>query len=131
MKSYTSQQPTPVAQSYRMVILGWRPALLNELMRAHHFKRAQMKRNDTMQIIAAMLIFGVPLAKDKRRVRIEITSPFRGGFPDPDAPLKSCLDALKRACAIVDDSAIWCEWSVPQFFKGPKQTVITLEDVEG
>ena len=43
--------------------------------------------------------------------------------------LKSALDALAGAGLIVDDSATWCEWSVPTFRRGTLETTITLEDL--
>lgn len=113
--------------TYRLEIPGWRPALANELM-GDHRRAARLKRADVAQVLAACLAFGVPPATGKRRVGFTISGRY-STFPDPDAPLKSGLDALKRAGAIVDDSAEWCEWSIPTFARGPKGTVITLEDV--
>lgn len=113
---------------YRIEIPSWRPALANELVGYHHRTIAGRKRRDFEQVHRACLAFGVPKAEGKRRVEIVIAGRY-STFPDPDAPLKSTLDALKRAGAIVDDSAELCTWEVPRFERGPKGTVIILEDI--
>lgn len=114
--------------TWTLDIPGWRPTLANELMTAHHMKAAGMKRKDADQIMTAMLVYGVPKAEGPRRVAIHIRGRY-SRFPDPDAPLKSFLDALKTAGAIVDDDGARCVWSVPTFERGPKSTLITLEDL--
>lgn len=113
---------------YRMEIPGWRPALANELIGKHWAVIHKRKRRDLLRLSAALWEHAVPHAKVRRRVKIEISWPFRR-LPDPDAPLKSFLDGLARSGAIVDDSARWCQWEVPVFIRGPKGSVITLEDL--
>jgi len=93
-------------------------------------KAAGMKRKDADVVARACLVYGVPKATGPRRVGLAITGRFRR-LPDPDSPLKSCLDALSRAGAILDDDAGRCRWDVPTFARGPKATIITLEDIEG
>jgi hypothetical protein len=65
----------------------------------------------------------------RRRVTMVITGPY-GFLPDPDAPLKSGLDALVTAGLLVDDSLRWADWVRPVFLRGPKGTVIELEDID-
>jgi hypothetical protein len=114
---------------WRLEIPGWRPALANEL-RGHPMKAARLKRRDADQVIRARVAYGVPKARGLRRVLFIISGRY-SRFPDPDGPLKSGLDALKRAELIVDDSAEWCEWQVPKFERGPKGTLILLQDIVG
>lgn len=112
---------------YTLDIPGWRPALLNELL-GHPLKAHRLKKRDAEQLWKARLAYGVPVAETPRRVSFTITDRFRGGLPDPDAPLKSLLDGLKRSGLIRDDSAAWCRWDAPVFNRGSKGTVIVLED---
>lgn len=112
-------------------IPGWRPTLANELVKAerrHWGMAATLKKRDAKKLIDEAVAQKVPPASRKRLVRFVIYCPSK--FPDKDAPLKSFLDGLTTAGLILDDSETWCEWEKPSFRRGPKRTIITLEDME-
>jgi hypothetical protein len=132
MSTRTPADPAPSETQVRkwvMEIPGWRPALDNELMRCHWRKKHGLKKRDVGQIAFAALAYGVPRATMRRRVTLTIRQAI-GPFPDDTAPLKSFWDALKRNGLIVDDSREWLEfvWP-PTFIRGPKGTIIELEDI--
>lgn len=118
-----------MSHKWVLTIPGWSPVLVNNLIGQHPMVVHRRKRRDREMVARAMLVYGVPRATGLRRVRFTITGRY-GQFPDPDACLKSGLDALVRAGAIVDDSARWCEWSIPIYRRGSQETVIELEDVD-
>jgi hypothetical protein len=118
----------PRPATYRMDIPGWRPALINDLVGRHPMAIHKRKGRDLKQVATACLVFGVPKATTRRRVRLTISGRY-GRFPDDDSPFKSVLDALVRCGALVDDSREWCECDEPRFVRGPRFTVIELEDI--
>jgi hypothetical protein len=64
-----------------------------------------------------------------RRVFLNVRGPF-SVWPDPTAYAKTILDALTVNGLIVDDSAEWCEFVYPPTYaRGPKLTVLRLEDL--
>jgi hypothetical protein len=116
-------------KSWTIRIDGWRPALDNELMHCHWRKKHSLKRRDASQMVRAALAYNVPAATTRRRLTLTIRQA-TGRFPDDSAPLKSLWDALKRAGLIVDDSRDWLEFVWPPTFeRGPKGTIIQLEDI--
>jgi hypothetical protein len=109
-------------------IPGWRPTFDNELkavpMAAH-----RLKKRDVSILGHVAMALGVPSAIGRRRVRLMIRNRF-GAFPDDTAPLKSLWDALKRNGLLIDDSREWLEFVWPPTYeRGPKMTVIELEDI--
>jgi hypothetical protein len=71
---------------------------------------------------------GIPKATAKRRVNVNVTMPWRR--PDPDAILKSLLDALVAAELLRSDSSRWCQLGDMTIELGDqRQTVVTLQDV--
>jgi hypothetical protein len=112
---------------WEVVVHDWRPAFASEL-KCHPMKAARLKKRDAGQVLAACVLGGVTRARRPRRVAFLIANRY-GNFPDPDAPLKSGLDALKTAGAIVDDSAEWCDWDKPRFERGALRTTIIIEDL--
>jgi hypothetical protein len=131
-RTRTPADPAPSetkVRSWTLVIPGWRPVLDNELIYVHWSKARRRKRADVRQLVVAGLAYGVPRATGRRRLTLTIRQA-TGPFPDDTAPLKSLWDALKHAGLIVDDSREWLEmvWP-PTFERGPKGTVIVLEDL--
>lgn len=118
-----------MSHKWVLTIPGWSPVLVNDLIGRHPMVIHRRKRRDREMIARAMLVYRVPRATGPRRVRFAITGRY-GRLPDPDACLKSGLDALTYTGAIVDDSAEWCEWSIPTYERGRKATVIELEDID-
>jgi Holliday junction resolvase RusA-like endonuclease len=114
--------------TYAVVIPRWRPALLNEL-RGHWARGHRRKAADAHVVAVHLALARVPPAAGPRAVAVTIADRWHRR-PDPDAPLKSLLDALVRAGALRDDSARWCRWSVPVFTAGPPATTITLTDLD-
>ena len=108
-------------------IPGWRPALANELDRGWR-QAHKLKTRDYDNCYRAMIAYAVPAAAGPRSVLCFIAGPFRR-LPDPDAPWKSLLDALKRAGAIKDDSAQWCRFSPAVFSRARAiETTLIIED---
>lgn len=130
----TPSRAAPVCTKvWTIVISNWRPALANELLTWHWAKAAKRKRGDAMMIGVCARLAGLnprDLKRRKRRVTIAIQYPPSRKLCDPDAPLKSTLDALKTAGLIVDDSGEWCEWETPKITRGARlETVITIQDL--
>lgn len=112
---------------YRMEIPGWAPTLDNQLrgnVMAVHLR----KKADVEQVARAKLVYGVPKATGPRRVSVEISGRY-GRKPDPLAPFKSLLDALTRCGLLVDDDTRYCVPEPARYVRGPKGTVIILEDL--
>jgi hypothetical protein len=129
MKARTTTEAPP--RRWTMEIPGWAPTLDNRLVYAHWSVARRRKRRDAEVVGMAALVYGVPRATGRRRLRLTIRGRF-GRFPDDPAPLKSLWDALVKNGLLVDDSREWLEMAWPPTFeRGPKRTVIELEDVEG
>jgi Holliday junction resolvase RusA-like endonuclease len=106
--------------------------LLNQLLHAHPMRAARLKRIDRDLVTAYARLGTIPPADGPRRVSLHLYGWPRGRLPDPDAPLKSLLDALVHARLLVDDGAAWCVLGGVRFERAPeRRTVITLEDLAG
>lgn len=112
-------------------IPGWHPTLLNKLYDGHWAARARLKAADAQTLAAAVLVYAVPPATGKRRVRLHVVLAPRQRAGDPDAYAKSLLDGLVLAGALKDDNRQWCEWERPTFSRGEHAvSYVTLEDVQ-
>jgi Holliday junction resolvase RusA-like endonuclease len=115
---------------YQLVIPGWHPVRLNQLLHVHYHKANRMKKTDRELIGFYAKQAGIPPATGKRRVslRIVLVPRQRGG--DPDAYWKSLLDALVHAGLLLDDNAKGVELGPVSFVRAAKKTtVITLKDL--
>ncbi len=110
-----------------LVIPDWTPVSVNVIMRLHWSRRNRRLKADADVVGAYALIAATPFALAKRRVTLTFHVPAKR-LPDPDNLLKSCLDALVKNGLLVDDSSQWCDVTA-RVVRGPRQTVITLEDV--
>jgi hypothetical protein len=97
--------------------------LRGDVMAAH-----RRKKKDAERVAIAKLVYGVPAATGPRRVSVEIGGRY-GRKPDPLAPFKSLLDALTRCGLLVDDDTRYCVPEPARYVRGPKGTVIVLEDM--
>ena len=113
-----------------LTIHGWLPARLNQLLGSWRLAGA-LKKRDRIKVANAARMQGAVPAAGPRRVTIELTFAKGERSGDPDAYLKSTLDALVQARLLVGDTHRQVQWSQPVFRRGPRRkTVITLEDVE-
>lgn len=115
---------------HRIVIPGWQPTRLNQLLSVCWQKAARLKKADRQVVTLYARQAGIRTASTPRRVSLEITLAPRQRAGDPDAYWKSCLDALVCAGALVDDSRQWVELGPVTFGRGQqKGTVIVLEEL--
>ena len=115
---------------HTLVIDGWHPSTLNQLMRCHWGKSARMKRADREIVWAEALVQRVAKAEGRRRVDLVIDVEKGQRRPDRDAWWKSTLDALVGAGLLVDDGPRWCvPGSVSYRRTGRRRTAIVLTDL--
>lgn len=117
---------------HRIEIPNWLPASVNGLMRMDRHKRNRVLSSDAQMVAGYALQADLPHAAGKRRVTLTFAAPGGRGAKtgDADNRQKSCLDALVKCGALVDDSPAWVE-VVVCCVRGPKSTTIELEDCEG
>ncbi len=115
-----------------LIIPGWRPALLNELVGWHWTRVHRRKKADRDAIRAAALEQGVPRATGKRRVSLWVYLGFRQRTFDKDAPWKSLLDGLVQAQLLVDDNSRYVLQGTVEFHRDRDEPrcEIVLEDLE-
>jgi hypothetical protein len=112
---------------FKLILPGFVPATVNELTRGHFRERIRLAEADKEIVGFYARQQGIPLAEKKRRVGVKISKP--GRKCDVDAYFKSLLDALVAHSLLVNDSPAWCELSTWEIVRGPRETVVTLEDV--
>jgi Holliday junction resolvase RusA-like endonuclease len=117
---------------HRLDIPAWTPTLLNELLHYHRMKAARLKRHDREAVALFAKLAGIPKATGPQRVSVMFSGWPRGRLPDPDAPLKSLLDALVSASLLADDGPRWCELGAVRFVRtAGRRTVVMLEELAG
>lgn len=117
--------------THTLTIDGWVPVSVNRLLGSHWARARKRKRFDRDVVAAEALRQGIPGAAGRRRVSVAVTTPGRGGLPDPDNLLKSLLDALTRCGLLLDDSSGKMELGAVTVARGERRrTVVTLEDCE-
>jgi hypothetical protein len=118
------------AAVHRLDIPAWTPTLLNVLLHVHALEAARLKRHDREAVTLFARLNGIPKATGPRRVSVELHGWPRGRLPDPDAPLKSLLDALVSAGLLVDDGPRWCVIGDVRMIRGvDRRTVVMLEEL--
>lgn len=117
------------ASTWTLWIPGWHPTPLNKLMHGHWSIGAKRKKADAQQVATAVRAYGVPPAICSRRLEVLIVLGKGQRACDPDAYLKSLLDALVLAGALKNDNRTWVEWFPPRFARGEiAATYITLSE---
>lgn len=124
-------QAEPLDQhKHNLLIPNWTPAGLNQWQGRHWSVGHKLKKADREIVGWYAQQAGIPLATCQRRVSVKITLTPRQRACDPDAPLKSLLDALVACGLLLDDNPKWCVLGSVTFDQGAeRQTEIILEDV--
>lgn len=115
--------------AYKIFVADWRPTLTNELFSLHWSKASKRKKADAMMLMVHCS--HIPKAETKRIVKVKIYINGSGRTPDPDAPLKSLLDALVKIGMLKDDSQKWVEIFPVEYVRGALTagTEILLQDI--
>jgi hypothetical protein len=115
---------------WEIVIDGWRPASLNELLRGGPWGAHRLKRRDREYVVLFANLARVPRATAKRRVSLRIVLPPKQRRWDEDALWKSLLDACVLAGLLKDDDPKWCELGGVDYVRGKAlSTTIIVEDI--
>jgi Holliday junction resolvase RusA-like endonuclease len=127
----TKKQQRVNRQDREIVISGWRPHTLNQLMRVHWSKRRKAKASDAMVIAAELHRAGMPKAECPRELEVVwVVGPHPDQAPDPDNIWKSLLDALVSCGALVDDCRHFCRLRYLRFERSDAKGIkIRLKDV--
>jgi hypothetical protein len=114
---------------YRLIIPGWLPATVNQLLKSVK-ARIRLKKADRQIVSAYARMANIPPAVVRRRVSLHLTLMPRVTAADVDAYWKSLLDALVYAGLIVDDNRQHCELGEVTYDRGPVRGArIVLEDL--
>jgi DNA-directed RNA polymerase specialized sigma24 family protein len=117
---------------YTLFVPRWRPTLVNQFIGRHWAKVYKMKQTDIELVTAYARISGIPKAKTRRRVSLEVNLTGRQKPFDEDAPWKFLLDGLVLAGLLVDDSPEWAEMGTVRCIRNERQeagTCIILTDL--
>jgi hypothetical protein len=113
-----------------LTVPDWTPARLNQFLGKHWSAGHRLKKADRQTLGLYAATSGIPKASCRRRVSVTFTLQPRARRFDPDAPLKSLLDALVACGMLVDDGPKWCELGGIAFRRGKdRATEIRLEDL--
>lgn len=111
-----------------ITIPDWHPTPLNKLMTTHWAKAGRMKKVDRGMVAAYFC--STPKAIKPRQMDLHIYLAKGQRACDPDAYLKSLLDALVHCGALKDDSAKWCRIGAIEFTRADSPaTRIVLTDL--
>jgi hypothetical protein len=120
---------TATSTAHRIVVPGWHPTTLNELL-GHWRKRHRLKKADRDLIAVYARLALIPPAAGKRRVSLVLTLARGQRAGDPDSYWKSVLDALVQCGLLVDDNRQSVELGTVEFARGTaRQTEIVFEDL--
>lgn len=115
---------------HTLVIDGWHPSTLNQLIRCHWAKAARLKRSDREIVWAEAIVQRVARAEGRRRVDLVIDVERGQRRPDRDAWWKSTLDALVGAGLLIDDGPRWCVTGYVSYRRtGRRRMTIVLTDL--
>lgn len=116
--------------SWELIIPGWRPATVNELIAGGPWGAARLKKHDRDHVAVYARIDRIPRATGKRRVSLMITLCKGQRRWDTDALWKSLLDALVWAGMLIDDRPKWCELGPVEYARtGVLSTTISLDEL--
>lgn len=116
---------------YFVVIPGWRPPALNELLRGGPWGARRLKAEAKDFFMGYTLQAQVPPARGKRRISLILTIPKGQRKWDIDAFHKATLDACTHAKLIIDDHPKWAQWGGVTYIRpGDLSTTIVAEDIE-
>ncbi len=114
---------------HTIMIPGWAPVTLNQLIGRHWRVVARLKKSDRQTV--ALYARDVPRATGKRRVTLRLTLAPRQRATDPDASWKVLLDSLVACGALVNDNRQNVELAPVEFVRGKARvTEIFLEDID-
>jgi Holliday junction resolvase RusA-like endonuclease len=122
--------PVGPPSRWTVVVPGWHPARVNQLITARHWSIAhRLKSRDKLKVYAAMLSQKVTAAAGKRQVGLTIILGPRQRGGDVDSYWKSCLDACVSCGALTDDTHRGVELTPVRYERGEgPSTVITIAD---
>ncbi len=113
--------------SWRITILSWHPATVNELMRS---VKTRIRRKKADRVLIDTQSLHVPIATGPRRIHLAITLGKGRRAADPDAYWKSLLDALVACKLLIDDNRQNCVLDPVEFSRGNEpETTIELYDL--
>jgi hypothetical protein len=116
--------------TYTLWIPRWKPVLLNRLLRLHWSARQHALAVDAQMVWAYARATEIPRATTPRRISLHFILAGRQQECDPDATLKSLLDACVKCGILVDDSPRWVQLGSVTSERGCQWgTRITLEDL--
>jgi len=118
--------------THTLTVEDWHPPLANAFIGRHWSIGHRLKRAAAQRLALEALAQRVPVASGRRRLRMVVSGWARGGrICDADAPLKAGLDSLVRCGLLLDDGPAGLEgMPLVEVVRGPKRTIITLEDVQ-
>lgn len=117
---------------HTIIMNGVHPPRQNQFRGRHWHVEHKLKTDFATELKIEACNQNIPKATKMRRVWLHLSGWERGSIklPDKDAFDKAFLDCLVRTGLLIDDSPAWLQGRVAvSYERGPKRTIITLEDV--
>ncbi len=114
-----------------LTLLKWTPPSINQFVSKHWSALYRAKNRAAKYLWIEALAQGVPRAKGRRRLAIEVHGAATGRPPDADNLLKVLLDSCVKAGLLTDDGPSGLE-GVPEVtwsHSKSKRTTLTFEEV--